>query len=185
MEKKNYTPYLKDDLGATYHKDHTDFVIWAPVSSEAILNIETKKGDFKAIPMAKGEDNSYRITVKGNLLNKKYYYTVTNDGKKVNTNDPWGKGASFNSEYSAVVDIDYIKKIKNIKPSTKIKQNTDAIIYEASIRDFTEDKNTNIVNKGKFLSLTEEKRTTAGGNPAGLDYHHFHRNPLQVKFVSV
>ena len=43
-------------------------------------------------------------------------------------------------------------------------------VYETSIRDISEDKNTDIVNKGKFLGLTECGRKTKGGNPAGLDY---------------
>lgn len=171
--KKDLKPYLKDDLGATYHKDHTDFVIWAPLSKKATLNIETKNGDFKAIPMEKGEDNSFRIKVKGNLLNKKYYYTVNNDDKDVDTNDPWGKGTSLNSEYSAVVDLDAVDKLKKVPLKTKMNSYLDSIIYELHIRDFTEDKHSDIEDKRHYLGLVEKGRMTWGGHPAGLDYLKF------------
>nr|MCR5505463.1 type I pullulanase [Bacilli bacterium] len=173
MDENQYLPYLKDDLGANYYKDHTDFVLWAPVSEEVILNIETKKGNFKQIPLKKGEDNSFRISVKGNLLNKKYYYTVKNNGELVNTNDPWGKGTSFNSEYSAVVDIKAVDKLKNVPLKTKMNSYLDSIIYELHIRDFTEDKHSDIEDKRHYLGVVEKGRTTWGGHPAGLDYLKF------------
>ena len=171
--EKDYVPYLRDDLGATYHKDYTEFVIWAPLSSEVILNLEVKNGKFKEYPMEKEKYNSFRIKVKGNFLNKKYFYTVTNNGKKVNTNDPWGKGASFNSEYSAVVDLAQVDKLKKVPLASKMNSYTDAIIYELHIRDFTEDKHSDIEDKRHYLGVVEKGRLTWGGHPAGLDYLKF------------
>ncbi len=161
--------YDGDDLGAIYSKQETKFALWAPLSTSVILKIE-ENGEFTKYPLIRGDKGVYRITLKGDYLNKRYSYLVTNSGVTCETTDPWGKGASFNSEYSAVVDIEQIKKNKKIKPKTVIEKNRDAIIYETSIRDFTEDKNTNIVNKGKFLGMVEENRKTIGGHPAGLDY---------------
>ena len=45
--KIDYKPYLGDDLGATYNKKSTKFVLWAPVSSAVTLNIEDKENKFK------------------------------------------------------------------------------------------------------------------------------------------
>ena len=164
--------YDGDDLGAIYSKEKTRFNVWAPLASDVRLKIE-ENGEFHFYPMTRSDKGVYRIVLKGDYLNARYHYLVTNSGVVTESNDPWGKGASFNSEYSAVVDIEQIKKIKNIKPEYKINQNCDAIIYETSIRDFSEDKNTDIVHKGKYLSLTEEGRTTLMGRPAGLDYLKF------------
>ena len=161
--------YDGNDLGAIYSKDETKFNVWAPLASQVVLKIEID-GKFQRFFMERGEKGVFRYTLKGDLLNARYHYLVTNSGIVNETNDPWGKGVSFNSEYSAVVDIEQVKAIKKIKPTTYFKKNSDAIIYETCIRDFSEYKNTNIVNKGKFLSLTEEGRKTKGGNPAGLDY---------------
>ena len=161
--------YDGDDLGSIYSKEETKFNLWAPLASEVLLEIEEKDG-FHLYKMDRTNKGVYRITLKGDYLNMRYHYIVTNSGARVTSNDPWGRGASFNSEYSAVVDIKQIKAMKNVKPTTVIKKNSDAIIYETSIRDFTEDKNTDIVNKGKFLGLCEANRKTPKGHPAGLDY---------------
>ena len=167
FEDKFY--YDGKDLGAIYSKEETKFNVWAPLASEVVLKIE-EKGQFVLYRMDRSDKGVYRITLKGDYLNARYHYLVTNSGITAETNDPWGKGTSFNSEYSAVVDIAQIKAIKTIKPTYKVEKNSDAIIYETCIRDFSEDKNTNIVHKGKFLALTEDGRKTKGGHPAGIDY---------------
>ena len=166
----NYKPYFGDDLGATYTKKGTTFVLWAPASTSVTLNLEEKEHDFRKIPLEQIEEGVFKVEVKGDLLNKKYFYTVINNGKEVITNDPWAKGTSLNSQYSAVVDVDKVMKMKTVKPKYQLRSPMDAIIYELHIRDFTEDKNSDIADKRHFLGLVEENRKTLGGHPAGLDY---------------
>ena len=161
--------YDGDDLGSIYTKEETKFALWAPTASEATLKIE-EKGEFHFYKMVRTDKGVYRYSLKGNHLNERYHYLVTVSGVTNETIDPYGKGVSFNSEYSAVIDLSLLKEIKKEKPTYKVDSNRDAIIYEASIRDFTEDKNTNIVNKGKYLGMVEENRKTKGNHPAGLDY---------------
>ncbi|MCR5308527.1 MAG: type I pullulanase, partial [Bacilli bacterium] len=73
---------------------------------------------------------------------------------------------------------------KRFVPTNKINNYVDAIIYETNVRDFTEDKNTDIKEKGKYLGFVEENRKTNGGNPAGIDYlkylgiTHVQLNPI-------
>ncbi len=161
--------YEGDDLGAIYSPKETRFNVWAPLASSVFLKIEINK-EFHHLMMERDDKGVFRAIVEGDLLNARYHYLVTNSGITSETNDPWGKGASYNSEYSAVVDIEAVKQIKQYKPSYKMKDNADAVIYETSIRDFTEEKHTNIVNKGKYLGMVEPSRQTTGGHPAGLDY---------------
>ena len=161
--------YEGDDLGAIYSKEETKFSLWAPLAGKVYLKIE-ENGQFVTKEMTRGDQGIYRIALKGDYLNARYHYLVTNSGIVNETNDPWGKGVSFNSEYSAVVDINKIKELKNIAPKSNFDSYHNAIIYETSIRDFTEDKNTNIVNKGKYLGMVEKERKTSANNPAGLDY---------------
>ncbi len=162
--------YDGSDLGATYSKEKTSFAIWAPISTSCFLKLENEKGVFEFISMNGEERGVFRVTVEGDLLNRRYHYVVLNSGVPVEVNDPYGKGVSLNSEWSAVVDTKAIKNMKKIAPKTKIKNYSDAIIYEGHIRDLTEDKNTNIKNKGKYLGLCEENAKTSGGHPAGLAY---------------
>lgn len=161
--------YEGKDLGAIYTKEETKFNVWAPLASEVVLKVE-EKGQFVLYHMQRTDKGVYRLSLKGDYLNARYHYLVTNSGITAESNDPWGKGTSFNSEYSAVVDIESLKKIKHIKPDFQFDEYSEAVVYETCIRDFTEDKNTDIVNKGKFLGLVEEGRKTKRGHPAGLDH---------------
>ena len=112
----------------------------------------------------------YRLTLKGDYLNARYHYLVTNSGVTNETNDLYGPGVSLNSEYSVVVDINKIKEMPRFKPSNELKRASNAIAYETCVRDFTEDKNTDIIHKGKYLGMVESGRKTPKGHPAGLDY---------------
>ncbi len=162
--------YDGDDLGANYTKERTSFAVWAPISTSSFLKLENENGVFEFISMTREEKGVFRVTVEGDLLNRRYHYVVLNSGVPAEVNDPYGKGVSLNSEWSAVVDTEAIKNMKKIAPKTKIKNYTDAIIYEGNVRDLTEDKHTNIVNKGKYLGLCEENAKTNDGHPAGLAY---------------
>ena len=164
--------YDGSDLGATYTKHETKFALWAPLANRVELKIETKENEFSVFPMERSETGVYRLALEGDYLNARYRYVVTNSGSTFETIDPYGKGASANSSYSGVVDIEAIKKMGRVKPKNEIKNYVDATIYEVGIRDFTEQNSgsTDIVNRGKYLGFIEEGRKTKGGHPAGLDY---------------
>ena len=46
----------------------------------------------------------------------------------------------------------------------------DAVIYEMHHRDFSVDPSSGIVNKGKFLALTEPSTTSPDGEATGIDH---------------
>ena len=184
--------YDGDDLGARYSKEETKFALWAPLASKVVLKISVNREEFVFHNMERSEKGVYRLTLKGDYLNARYTYLVTNSGVTLESTDPYGYGASANSNHSGVVDIDAIKKMKNVKPKNKIENYVDSVIYEVGIRDFTEQNNdtTDIVNRGKYLGFIEEGRKTKGGHPAGLDYlvslgvTHVQLNPV-IDFGSV
>ena len=161
--------YDGDDLGAIYSPKETKFALWAPLASSVELKIE-ENGEFHIYKMERTFKGVYRVTLKGDYLNARYHYLVTNSGVTNETNDIYCPGTSLNSEYSVVVDISKIEKMPTFKPTNKINRPGQAIVYETCVRDFTEDKNTDIVNKGKYLGMTESGRKTPKGHPAGLDY---------------
>lgn len=161
--------YDGNDLGAIYSKDETSFNLWAPLASDVYLKLDNGE-EFINYKMERTPKGVFRTTIKGDLLNRRYSYIVNNSGVIVESNDPYGKGTSLNSEYSAVVDLNYIKNLGIIKPTNEIKNYVDSIIYEVGIRDFSEGNNNNIINKGKYLGFIEENRTTSANNPCGLDY---------------
>lgn len=162
--------YFGDDLGAHYAKEETKFAVWAPIASEVILKIENENNGFDYHVLTRTDKGVYRTALKGDLLGKKYHYIVTNSGATRETNDPYEFSASPNSEYSCVVDINCVKNMETYLPERKINKYTDAFIYEVHVRDFTEQKDTDIVHKGKYLGMVEKGRKSIYGDPVSLDY---------------
>ena len=163
--------YNGNDLGANYSKDETSFVVWAPLSPSVQLKIESENHQFDIYQMERGENGVHRITLKGDYKNRLYSYLVENNGVTRETTDVYGKGSAINSTYSAVIDFEEVnKKLPTVSFSNSELKPVESIIYEVHVRDFTEDKNTDIVHKGKYLGFVEEGRMTRKKHPAGLDY---------------
>ena len=165
--------YDGDDLGAIYSKEKTSFKLWAPLASKVVLLVK-KPGEtnYSTYVMNREEKGVYSYILNGDYDGAKYLYSVTNSGLNFVTTDPYAKGSTANGKHSVVVNFDKVKIDLNDEYLPNFRQNSDAIVYELDVRDFTIDinNNTNIVNKGKYLGLTEENRKTKKNHPAGLDY---------------
>ena len=148
---KLYT-YNGNDLGAIYSKGHTAFNFWSPLSEKVFLKLEKSENNFLLLPMKRKENGVFRAVVNGDLINRKYCYEVIQGGKQKTVRDPYGIGMSLNSQYSAVIDLESVIKLGKVKPTNKINQPQDAIIYELHIRDFTENDKGN-PNAGKYLGI--------------------------------
>jgi pullulanase len=160
--------YSLNDLGPTYFKDHTLFALWAPMASEVLISY-FYEGETIIKPLKRTNKGVYRIRIDGDLNGVPYKYLVTNSGIKRSARDPYAKAVSLNSESSVVVDL------KEVKPAKKKrylgKSNIlESFIYEIDIRDISIQNYTNILQKGKFIGLSEKNRKTNNGHKAGLDY---------------
>lgn len=163
--------YDNDDLGFTYTKEATTFKVWAPLASKVSLFIRKNKEDtFVTYKMKREDKGVYSITLPGDFDGYFYRYQVTNSGLSFITTDPYGKASSANGKDSAVIDFSKVQIDLNEANLPTYNNYVDAIVYELHVRDFTIDDCTTIVNKGKYLGLTEEGRLTPKMNPAGLDY---------------
>ncbi len=163
--------YDGDDLGAIYSRGETSFNVWAPISLAVQLKLFNEKDNgYSLYDMNRTDRGVYRVKVKGDLKGRRYHYIVNNYSITKETNDPYGKGVSLNSEHSVVVDIAPIEKRKKITPKSEIHSICEHIIYETHVRDLTAAKGTNIISKGTFKGFIEAGRVTDGGHPAGLDY---------------
>jgi len=129
--------YSGDDLGAVYTKEHTVFKVYSPLSSKVRLKIEKNDNTYAILEMKRCPCGVFETTVFGDLLNKKYSYLASYNGKEVEFVDPYGKGMGLNSLYSKVVDINYVKNIGNVELQNKDTSLSHSVIYEVSIRDFT------------------------------------------------
>ena len=173
-------------LGLIYHDKYLEFYLWAPLAHNAILKIKKEKEEkFNFYPMQRKERGIFYLRLEGrSFKGALYHYLVENNGILRETNDPYARFTNANSKYSIVEDIKDIETMETIPLRREYQSYNDLIIYETNVRDLTEDRNSNIVNKGKYLGFVEEHRKSKGGHPAGLDYlkylgiTHVQLNPI-------
>ena len=181
--------YTGDDLGFTYSEDATSFRLWAPTAEEVLLNLYEKgsSGDpYERIEMTSDVNGTWVTTVDGDLNGVYYTFSVTVDGTRREACDPYARTTGVNGERAMVIDLDATDPEgwdSDTNPHAG-EAMTDAIIYEAHIRDLTAGEDTGITNVGKFLGLTETGTTTSDGIATGLDHikelgvTHLHLLPI-------
>lgn len=161
-------------LGFSYEKSHTLFRLWAPSAEEVYLRLyEQGDGDCLRVElsMEKSEDGIWSCDVTGDQNHSYYTYRVVRGGKSVESQDPYGVAAGVNGLRSMVVDL------KETDPEgfeqdhgPVLKNRTDAIVCEISVKDMTADEGAGIEHPGKFLGLAEKGTHRADGSPTGLAY---------------
>lgn len=159
----HYT-YLEDDLGATYERDYTKFVLWAPLASSVTLRIKDEE-----IDLVREDHGIYRGVAYGNYDGELYDYKIVINDQEIIVTDPYAKSTNTNSKRSAVINMSKLEMDMFNEKLPDLYSYNEAIIYEAHVRDMTIDCK-DITNKGKYLGLTERGLTTKEGNPVGIDY---------------
>ena len=150
-----------DTLGSFYTKEATTFKTWAPFAEAVYLVVDNLRQ-----PMDVKEKAIYELVLEGDFDGKAYYFEILRNGKKLKAIDPFSYGSLLNAEASVVLDKEKFIK-KNYCPNTYIYSNCDAIIYEASVKDFSHDEYFD--NPSSFLGLCEEGHTL-DKRPIGIDY---------------
>lgn len=171
----NYT--YDGKLGITYQENKTIFRLWAPLSSNVVLNLYNQghpkynnKGEkseeitpYATYPLNKIEKGAWEIILDGNLANKYYTFSVTNQGITNEVTDPYSYSTGANGLRSMVVDFNNQNPIGwnyNDRPNNVVNL-TDYIVYELQVRDLTTHSSWNgsEENRGKFLGFTEDNTT--------------------------
>merc|ERR1711879_850727 len=161
--------YESSDLGSSYRRDRTKFKIWTPVAKYMKLELVDKNGNNEVVPMEYDNQGVWYLRLRGDYEGYKYRYISYVNGQEHHLTDPYGRSSSTNGEYSYVIDEAKLYKQRTQRP--KFTGNySDAIIYEAHVRDFTIQKELGARFPGKYKSFTEEGLTTPGGLPAGMDH---------------
>ncbi len=183
--------YDGDDLGAVVSENTTSFRIWAPVSSQVVLNIydsgtpayliakDSTATDTPSqqITMDKSFKGTWATTVEENLHGKYYTFTVTNGISSNEIIDPYAKSAGVNGVRGMVVDFSQTNPDGfeyGDRPDT-IDNYTDAVIYELHVRDLTTHESWEVDTdlkesyRGKFMGLSVTG-TTYEGVATGLDH---------------
>lgn len=169
--------YPEGNLGAEWTKDKTTFRVWAPTAEEVYVNLYSnglisEKEPIERIAMRPYQNGVWTVIKDGDLHGTFYTYSVLVDGEEQEACDPYAKAVGVNGERAMVVDLSSTdpKGWDMDKSPFQNRNATDAVIYEAHIRDLTVHKESGIKNKGKFLGLTEEGTVNSSGDITGLDY---------------
>ena len=161
--------YSGNDLGATYSKASTTFKVWAPTGSDT----ESGAAVIETKDMTKQSQGVWSVTISGDLKNTYYTYLVTVDGTTRETVDIYARSTGVNGMRGMVLDLDSTDPTgwENDK-RVECENQTDAIIWEAHVRDFSSSSDSGMTNKGKFLAFTETGTTVNGDgvHKTGIDY---------------
>lgn len=158
--------YDGSDLGVICSPVSCDFAIWAPTASRIVIEIFKENG-LLVLELKRSAKGVFRLHVDFNGHGLSYLYHVYVNGSWNTSTDPRGIGSTVNNQRSVIIDPIQLRPIPNIKMSS-LKQVTDSIIYELSVRDFTMQAESNVKHRGQYLGLTEDNTKTLGGVTTGL-----------------
>ncbi|MBC2582882.1 type I pullulanase [Clostridium sp. DJ247] len=156
--------YHHSILGANYTKQSTIFRLWSPAASyiNLILYDKTDPYGYKNQTKISMKENNglWYVSVKGDLHGCYYNYEVNVYNNVSEVVDPYAKAVGANGTRGAIINMKQTNPEgwdEDIPPL--VSNFTDAIIYEASIRDMSSHPNSGVKNKCKFLSMTENNTT--------------------------
>ncbi len=170
-----YPVYEGDDLELKVDDEGTHFALWSPEAMAAkvyIYDTDRNTPAVQTIDMRRAADGVWRASVPEKLYGKFYNFNIEYKGKWLDkTPGIWAKAVGTNGERAAIIDFtltDPIDWEKDKGPQTA--SINDAVIYEMHHRDFSVHQSSGIVNKGKFLALTESGTTNNDGLATGIDH---------------
>lgn len=174
-EYASWPTYDGSDLELSVDPKGTHFALWSPKAQEArvmLYNTDRNTPAFKTLSMTLSDNGVWRVSVPEQLYGKFYTFQIKDNGKWLaETPGVWAKAAGTNGMRAAIIDFaktnpdgwdrDHGPELKSI---------TDAVLYEMHHRDFSVHPSSGIVNKGKFLALTEEDTRSLAGDPTGIEH---------------
>src|SRR5262245_33430545 len=161
-----------EPLGAIYMPEKTLFRVWAPTAGKVRLNIydSPSGGRPRLLTMSRYRDGTWSTMLLGDWRGVYYTYTATGRDPRFDPMrellDPYARAVTAHNGRSIVVHDETPVADRPTFP------NSEAIIYETHIRDFTIDPDSGIQRRGKYLGLTEANTHLTGRNDiaTGLDH---------------
>ena len=139
----------------SYSPRQTTFKLNAPKKPTLRIYEAGRGGNaIKKIKMKQTAENVWEATVSGDLKGKFYTFDIG----RGETPGVFAKAVGINGHRGAIIDIQTTNPSGwNSDHRLTLKNPADLIIYEMHHRDFSIDPSSGLVNKGKFLALTEQK----------------------------
>ncbi|MCM1520723.1 MAG: type I pullulanase [Lachnoclostridium sp.] len=170
-----YPTYDGDDLEMTVNANSTDFRLWSPKAEAVKLYLyptDRNSAPVKEIDMTPSTGGTWVAKVDGRQYGMFYTFRIKYDGKWLDeTPGVWAKAVGTNGERAAIIDFSTTNPEGWDKDKGPHVENiTDAVIYEMHHRDMSMDPSSGVVNKGKFLALTEDGTHNNYNESTGIDH---------------
>lgn len=160
-------------LGVWEEEGAFHFAVWSPVA-ERIMCVVYDQDErlLEKHEMERQEQGAYHLQLEQDIAECWYRYEVTTYLGTQEVVDPYASAISENGRYGVIVDVErtmtkwFPKRVARplfVKPS-------DAVIYEANIRDFTIDHSAGSSHPGQYAGMTERGTRSPRGHATGLDY---------------
>ena len=139
----------------SYSPKQTTFKLNAPKKPTLRIYEAGRGGNaIKKIKMKQTAENVWEATVSGDLKGKFYTFDIG----RGETPGVFAKAVGINGHRGAIINMQTTNPSGwNSDHRLALKSPADLIIYEMHHRDFSIDPSSGLVNKGKFLALTEQK----------------------------
>ena len=139
----------------SYSPKQTTFKLNAPKKPTLRIYEAGRGGKVeKKIKMKQTSENVWETTISGDLKGKFYTFDIG----RGETPGVFAKAVGINGKRGSIVDMQTTNPSGwNNDRRLTLKSPADLIIYEMHHRDFSIDASSGLVNKGKFLALTEQK----------------------------
>ena len=172
---ESFPVYKGADLELTVDDSGTHFALWSPEAGAARVNLYDTDRNTPAVgtlDMNKSDSGVWRVSVPERLYGKFYTFQIFHNGKWLSeTPGIWAKAVGANGGRAAIIDFAKTDPEGwDDDRGPEVKAMTDAVIYEMHHRDFSEHPSSGIVNKGKFIALTEKGTRTPLGDKTGIDH---------------
>ena len=168
-----------------YLGDKTEFAVWAPDAQAAQLRLYHSASDeaaFKIVNMKKSKDGLWKAVVNEDVKGAFYTFQVQKDGRWLEeTAGIAAKAVGVNGTRGAVIDWTETDPDGWDEDKSPLIKPSDIIVYEMHHRDFSIHQTSGVVNKGKYLALTEEGTKNPDGLSTGID----HLKELGVTYIQL
>lgn len=162
-------------LGSRWSAQGTQFRVWSPPSRRADLLLfdQATGGEARVVPMARNRNGVWEAHVEGDLHGRFYVYRFESYGETRTATDINAFAASPDSRRTMVIDFNRANPPGwPSQPKLRHRHQTDAVIYELHVRDFTvrPDSGVRPAARGKYAGLSQRGTRTPRGKKTGLDY---------------
>ncbi|MBQ8673104.1 MAG: type I pullulanase [Bacteroides sp.] len=158
-----------------YTPEATTFTLWAPSADEVkVLIYDNGDGGVvcETVDMTAAKEGTWTASVQKDLMGKFYTFNVR-IGEKWQGETPGinALAVGVNGMRAAIIDMDATDPEgwdEDVRPA--LNDPSEVILYEVHHRDFSIHPTSGIVNKGKFLAMTEQGTKNPAGAATGIDH---------------